>query len=131
MALALLTSCLAVGVWSAPPTRPNIVILFADDLGYADLGTYGNPYIRTPNLDRMAAEGQRWTDFYMAAPVCSPSRGALLTGQLPPRSGLYGEVPEVMRPEDTHGMRDELENAPGVAKTSPLCHRHVWQVAPG
>ena len=51
---------------------PNIVILFTDDMGYGDLGVFGHPYIRTPELDRLAAEGQRWTDFYAAAPVCSP-----------------------------------------------------------
>lgn len=87
--------------------RPNIVILFADDLGYADLGSYGNPYIRTPTIDRLAREGQRWTDFYVAAPVCSPSRGALLTGQLPVRSGLYGRELPVMFPEDSHGIPEE------------------------
>lgn len=71
-------------------TRPNIVILLADDLGYGDLSSYGHPSIETPALDQLAAEGQRWTDFYAGAPVCSPSRGALLTGKLPVRSGLYG-----------------------------------------
>lgn len=84
--------------------RPNIVILFADDLGYADLGSYGHPYIRTPNLDQLAAEGQRWTDFYAAAPVCSPSRGSLMTGKLPNRTGLYGRQINVMFPNDTVGM---------------------------
>lgn len=88
--------------------KPNIVILFADDLGYADLGSYGNPYIRTPNLDRLARDGQRWTDFYVAAPVCSPSRGALLTGQLSVRSGLYGEKLHVMFPKDSHGIPERF-----------------------
>lgn len=88
--------------------RPNVVILFPDDLGYADLGSYGNPYIRTPNLDQLAREGQRWTDFYVAAPVCSPSRGALLTGQLSVRSGLYGRQSHVMHPNDRHGIPEEL-----------------------
>ena len=57
----------------AAPSRPNLVVLFADDLGYGDLGVYGHPSIRTPELDRLAHEGQRWTDFYVVAPVCSPS----------------------------------------------------------
>lgn len=70
---------------------PNIIILFADDLGYGDLGCYGSPVIRTPNLDRMAAEGLRFTDFYSAAEVCTPSRAALLTGRLPIRSGMCGD----------------------------------------
>lgn len=69
---------------------PNIVIIFADDLGYGDLGCYGHPSISTPNLDRMAAEGMRFTDFYAAACVCTPSRAALLTGRLPVRSGMAG-----------------------------------------
>ena len=89
-------------VFAAPP--PNIVVLFADDLGYGDLGSYGHPYIRTPHLDQLAAEGQRWTDFYVAAPVCSPSRGALLTGRLPTRTGLYGKQIAVMFPNASNGM---------------------------
>ncbi|MCB1686667.1 MAG: sulfatase [Pseudomonadales bacterium] len=85
---------------------PNIVILFADDLGYGDLSSYGHPSIQTPNLDAMAAQGQRWTDFYVADPVCSPSRGALLTGRLPVRTGLYGRRINVLFPNDTVGIPD-------------------------
>lgn len=89
------------------PEKPNIVILFADDMGYGDLASYGHPAIRTPNLDALADEGQRWTDFYVAAPVCSPSRGALMTGKLPNRTGLYGNRINVMFPNDTVGMPAE------------------------
>jgi arylsulfatase A len=78
----------------APPrgerARPNFVVIFADDLGYGDLGSFGNPVFRTPNLDRLAAEGQRWTQFYVAASVCTPSRAGLLTGRYPVRSGMTG-----------------------------------------
>ena len=69
---------------------PNFIIILADDLGYGDLACYGHPTIRTPHLDRMAAEGMRFTDFYVAATVCTPSRAALLTGRLPIRTGMAG-----------------------------------------
>ena len=84
--------------------RPNIVILYADDMGWGDMGAYGHPYIKTPSLDRLANEGQRWTDFYVPAPVCSPSRAALLTGRQPVRSGLYGVGSPVLFPDDKYGI---------------------------
>jgi arylsulfatase A-like enzyme len=79
-----------------PPTqiRPNFIIIYADDLGYGDLPAFGHPTIKTPAIDRLAQEGQRWTQFYSAAPVCTPSRGSLLTGRLPARLGL--EAPSGM-----------------------------------
>lgn len=96
--------------------KPNIIVLLADDMGYGDLGSYGNPYIRTPNLDRLALEGQRWTDFYVASPVCSPSRGALLTGMVPARSGLYGNKMHVMFPDDMHGIPHDIVTLPEALK---------------
>ena len=68
--------------------RPNIILINCDDLGYGDLGCYGSTINSTPALDRMAREGMRFTDFYMASPVCSPSRGAMMTGCYPPRIGF-------------------------------------------
>ena len=68
--------------------QPNIILINCDDLGYGDLGCYGSTINKTPALDKMAAEGLRFTDFYMASPVCSPSRGAMLTGCYPPRIGF-------------------------------------------
>lgn len=68
--------------------QPNVVLINCDDLGYGDLGCYGSARNDSPNIDRLAAEGRRFTQFYMASPVCSPSRGALLTGCYPPRIGF-------------------------------------------
>ena len=81
----------------APPLngqarRPNIVFLLADDLGWGDLGCYGNPYIRTPNLDRLARQGVLFTNFYVNAPVCSPTRAAFLTGQYPARHRIHTAI---------------------------------------
>ncbi len=73
--------------------RPNLVIILCDDLGYGDLGMHGHPHIQTPHIDRLAAEGIRFADFYSAAPVCSPSRVGLLTGRSPNRAGVYDWIP--------------------------------------
>lgn len=81
-------------------SRPNFVFILADDLGYGDLGVYGHPSIRTPNIDRMAAEGVRLTEFYAAAPTCTPSRAAFLTGRYPKRSGMV----RVIVPKEKWGM---------------------------
>ena len=71
-------------------SKPNIILINCDDLGYGDLGCYGSPVNKTPHIDRLAREGMKFTDFYMASPLCSPSRGAMLTGCYPPRIG-FGE----------------------------------------
>lgn len=102
----LLTSfiaLLAVGL-SAAARQPNVVIIFADDLGYGDLGCYGHPTIRTPHLDRMASEGIRFTQFYSAAEVCTPSRAALMTGRYPVRSGMAHNQFRVLRAVSTGGL---------------------------
>ena len=87
--------------------RPNIVVIFADDLGYGDIGAFGAPNNRTPRLDEIAAAGQKWTHFYVQ-PVCSPSRAALLTGRLPVRNGMYGApsgtAPKVFRDNAAEGL---------------------------
>ena len=82
------------------PASPNLIVILADDLGYGDLGCYGSKTIATPRLDRMAKEGVRFTDFYVASPFCSPSRAALLTGRLPARCG----VPYVLFPTEHTGL---------------------------
>src|SRR5215213_1651605 len=97
-AIVCLLALASLGAISAAAERkPNIVIILADDMGYGDLGCYGHPSIRTPNLDRMAAEGMRFTDFYSAAEVCTPSRAALLTGRYPLRSGMCHDQFRVLR----------------------------------
>ncbi len=93
-AFALLLSILFCDAAVADGKRPpNILLLMADDLGYGDLGSYGNREIRTPHLDRLAAEGLRLTQFYSASPVCSPSRVALMTGRIPQREGILDWIP--------------------------------------
>tara|TARA_R110002049_G_scaffold28018_4_gene96624 strand:+ start:34044 stop:35462 length:1419 start_codon:yes stop_codon:yes gene_type:complete len=83
---------------------PNFIIVFADDLGYGDLGVYGHPTIKTPHLDQMAAEGQKWTNFYVGASVCTPSRAALLTGRLPVRNGMTSDKVRVLFPNSVNGL---------------------------
>ncbi len=70
--------------------KPNFVVIFADDLGYGDLAVYGHPTFQTPHLDKMAAEGVRFTEFYVPMPFCAPSRATLLTGRYPFRNGMPG-----------------------------------------
>jgi len=86
---------------------PNVIIIFCDDLGYGDLGSYGHPTIQTPNLDKLALEGQRWTNFYAAASVCTPSRAGLLTGRLPARSGMASNKRRVLFPDSDGGLPAE------------------------
>lgn len=80
-------------VLAAAEAPKTIVIVLCDDLGYGDLGCYGHPVIRTPNLDAFARQGMRFTDGYAAAPVCSPSRCGMLTGRTPTRVGVYDWIP--------------------------------------
>jgi arylsulfatase A len=101
IALLLIANVLVAAQQTA--SNPNFIIIFTDDQGYGDVGCYGNKNLRTPNLDKMAAEGIRFTDFYMAAAVCTPSRAALLTGCYPQRVGL----PSVLFPNDM--PRGQLE----------------------
>jgi arylsulfatase A-like enzyme len=111
--------------------KPNFIVILADDLGYGDLGCDGGKVIRTPNLDRMAAEGVRLTDFYASANVCTPSRAGLLTGQYAIRNGLAHEV---LQPADTKGLPTDALTIPkalGEDYASALIGKwHLGHVAP-
>lgn len=102
--IALFAFSAAAADLPAADRPPNIVVIFCDDLGYGDLACFGHPTIRTPNLDRMAAEGMRFTQFYSAACVCTPSRAALLTGRLPVRSGMSSDNRRVLFPDSGGGI---------------------------
>lgn len=108
----LLGTALASGLQGASAKTPNIVFILCDDLGFGDLACYGSK-IRTPNLDRMAAEGMRFTNFISADPVCSPSRAALLTGRYPTRVG----VPRVFFPPDPDGLNLDEKTLADILKT--------------
>ncbi|MBN2474154.1 MAG: sulfatase-like hydrolase/transferase [Pirellulales bacterium] len=83
----------AVASAAEPASRPNVLLIFADDQGTLDLNCYGSDDLYTPNLDALARRGVRFTQFYVGAPVCSPSRAALMTGRYPQRAGVPGNVP--------------------------------------
>jgi len=83
---------------------PNIIVIFADDMGYGDMSINGHPTIKTPNLDKMATEGQKWTNFYASSSVCTPSRAGLLTGRLPIRTGMCSSKRRVLFPDSSGGL---------------------------
>ena len=86
--LILLTLCAVARIHGEPP-KPNFVIFVADDMGWGDSATYGHPLIQSPNLDKLAAQGVKFTQCYSAAGVCSPSRSSILTGRTPYRNGVW------------------------------------------
>ncbi|MFP6764269.1 MAG: sulfatase-like hydrolase/transferase [Planctomycetaceae bacterium] len=90
--IAVVSLTLLPEVDAASATRPNVVLMLIDNVGYGDIGCYGNPVIRTPHIDRLAAQGVRCTDFYVVTSSCTPSRGALLTGRYPLRNGLTHQL---------------------------------------
>ncbi len=97
--------------------RPNIVMVFIDDMGWGDLGCYGNPDIKTPNIDALAAGGIRFEQFYVASPICSPSRVAVTTGQFPARHKINSYLNSRAR-NAARGMVDFLDPAvPAIART--------------
>ena len=89
-ALRMVAIFAATALAAAATRQPNIIFILADDLGSGDLGSYGSPLRLTPTIDRLAAEGARFTQFYAPTPYCAPSRASLLTGRYPSRHGLLG-----------------------------------------
>ena len=101
----ILVCALASFAGAQTPRPPNVIFIYADDMGYGDLGAFGAKAIRTPNLDRMAAEGLRLTSFYSVSPVCTPSRAALLTGRYAARMGIQNmHLSNVLTFQDTTGL---------------------------
>src|SRR4051794_526063 len=95
--------------------KPNIIVFITDDHGIGDVGCYGHPEVRTPNLDRLAASGARFTQWYSNAPICSASRAAIMTGKYPDRAGVKGALPS--EPTwDVAGLRAGETTLPGLLK---------------
>ena len=86
---------------AAGGAKPNFIVIYADDQGYGDLSCYGAKKLKTPHIDKMAAEGMKFTDFYVTAPVCSPTRSSLMTGCYPRRVGMHQHV---LFPNSTRGL---------------------------
>ncbi len=130
---ALLSACGAGSAWAdqdtstkAVPGRPNIVIVLADDLGYGDLGCYGHPVIKSPNLDRLATQGLRFTQGYSASAGCSPSRSAILTGRTPYRNGVFNWIPEG---SEVHLRSSEITLATLLRRLGyATCHVGKWHL---
>ena len=113
-----------VSAQAAP--QPNIILFLADDLGYGDLGTFGHPLIKTPNLDAFAKQGVKLTNCYAASAVCSPSRSALLTGRTPHRNGVYTWIAEG---SEVH-LRTSEVTLPKLLKGAgyTTCHSGKWHL---
>jgi arylsulfatase A len=128
-AAILLGACLA-----SAAQRPNIVLIYVDDLGYGDLGCYGSKVNDTPHIDRLAAEGMRFTDYYSASPVCTPSRAALLTGCYPGRVGFDVFGPQknkwVLFPADAEGLHPDERLLPELLREKgyATCHIGKWHL---
>ena len=120
-------------------TKPNIVLIVADDLGGSDLGCYGSTFYRTPNLDKLARDGKRFTQGYAACCVCSPTRAALMTGKYPARLHITDWLPgridmpsqKLNRPIIRQELPLEEITLAEALKGSRLCHRPDRQMASG
>lgn len=141
---ALATVALSLGQCTAPTIKPNLILLLADDLGYGDLSCYGGRAIDTPHIDKLAARGMRFTNFYAASAVCSPTRASCLTGCYPQRFGIirHFDDQEMHLPPGTVTLPKLLkqkrlfdqtyrEMAPGRAECQAYaksCRQHSWPI---
>ena len=124
VALIIVSFCLCADARES--RRPNIILIYADDQGYSDLGCFGSKLIKTPRIDRMAREGVKLTSFYSAAPVCGPSRAALMTGCYAPAGCRTGRGQELSH----HPARERSHDRRG-AQGGRLPHHGDRQVASG
>jgi len=108
MHLWIFVFLVVANIVSAKDSKPNILFIMADDLGWMDLACQGNKLVETPHLDRLAEQGMRFTSAYAAAPVCSPTRCAVLTGQAPARIGLTTHLPGMFFPKDNRPQPAKL-----------------------
>ena len=101
--------------------KPNFIVIFTDNLGYGDLGCYGSTLHRTPNVDRLAEEGMRFTSFYSTSGVCTPSRASMMTGCYPRRVNMHvsGEGGAVLRPIERKGLNPAEKTVAAVNIRSP------------
>ena len=134
----LATACLAAGA-EQPAARPNIVFVLADDMGWTDLGCCGSKFYETPNIDRLAAQGMRFTDAYSACTVCSPSRACILTGQYPARlhitdwiAGHKRPFAKLRVPDWTLRLSPEIPNVARVLKSAGYATASIgkWHLGP-
>ena len=117
MFTSIALSCIG-SAWASTEKQPNIIVINCDDMGYGDLSCFGNPTIKTPHLDRMAVEGQKWSSFYVSSSVSSPSRAGLLTGRLGVRTGMYGNERGVLFPDSPEGLPAEEITIPELLKNA-------------
>ena len=127
LAVFLLPTAVSSQAAAAEPVRPNIVIVLADDMGWGDSATYGHKLIQTPNLDKLAAQGVKFTQCYSAAGVCSPSRSAILTGRTPYRNGVWRHL---SGNHEAHLRASEI-TYPKLLKTIgyETCHVGKWHLS--
>ena len=115
------------------PSKPNVLFILTDDMGWGDLSCYGNTEMKTPNIDRLAAEGARFTQFYVASPICSPSRVAYSTGCYPARWRINDYLHE-RAANAAHDCATGSTRAPDAgahAESRRLCDRALRQMAHG